>query len=145
MSADVTALCPARRMILGEDIIQPTLPSLGLVDMNNQLNDPDYPEYLIAIGTKAITIPSPQDGQDGLVACYSRRAAEIVARSMTEAVIVRATPEMFVEACRKANRIGVPYLYLGRESGDDVYFERVRLALALGQVAGDGQHRRRKG
>lgn len=112
--------------------------------MNNQLNEPDYPQYLIAIGTKAITLPSPIDGQDGLVACYSRRAAEIVSRSMTEAVIVRATPEMFVEACLEAHRIGVPYLYAGRQSGDDVYFERVRLALALGQVAGDGQDRKQE-
>lgn len=96
MSADVTALCPARRMILGEDIIQPTLPSLGLVDMNNRVNEPDHPRYLIAIGTKAITLPSPIDGQDGLVACYSRRAAEIVSRKMAGAKIIWATPN----ACR---------------------------------------------
>jgi hypothetical protein len=112
--------------------------------MKQPPNDPDYPQHLIAIGTKAITLPSPIDGQDGIVACYSRRAAEIVSRKMPGAVIVQATLEMFVDACRKASRIGVPYLYLGRESDDDVYFERVRLVLALGQYAGDGQHRHGK-
>lgn len=37
----------------------------------------------------------------------------------------------------KANEMGVPWLYIGSEQDDRVYFERVRLAVALGSM-GDG-------
>jgi hypothetical protein len=55
--------------------------------------------------------------------------------------VVEATPEMFVEAINKAHERVVPWLYVGRELGNGVDFQRVRLAVALGQYARDGQHR----
>lgn len=48
---------------------------------------------------------------------------------------------MFVEAINKAHEMGVPWLYVGSELGNGVDFRRVRLAVALGQYARDGQHR----
>jgi len=48
---------------------------------------------------------------------------------------------MFMEAINKAHEMGVPWLYIGTELGSDVDFRRVRLAVALGQYARDGQHR----
>ena len=47
---------------------------------------------------------------------------------------------MFVEAIHKAHERGVPWLYVGSELDGGVDFQRVRLAVALGQYASDGQH-----
>lgn len=47
---------------------------------------------------------------------------------------------MFVEAVHKANEMGVPWLYIGSELDGNVDFKRVRLRVALGQYAKDGQH-----
>ena len=69
----------------------------------------------------------------------TKAAAKKVARSKPGAVVVEATPEMFVEAI-KTHKMGVPWLYIGTELGDGVDFQRVRLALALGQYARDGHH-----
>jgi len=63
------------------------------------LPDPDdFPSFMIVAGTKAVTIKSPTDGDDGLVMCWTKAAAEKVARRTPAAVVVEATTEMLVEA-----------------------------------------------
>ena len=52
---------------------------------------------------------------------------------------------MFGEAIHKSHERGVPWLYVGSEFGNGVDFQRVRLAVALGQYARDGQHWHGKG
>lgn len=102
----------------------------------------DFPRFMVAVNRKFITMPSPKDGQDGLAIFWTKAAAKKVARHTPgAAVIVEATPEMFVEAIKKALTMGVPWLYIGTELGDGVDFQRVRLAVPLGQYARDGQHR----
>lgn len=109
--------------------------------MNQNAERPDYPRFMIAAARKVSTSRSPKDGQEGLAAFWTKDAAKKVARSKPRTVIVEATPEMFMEAINKAHEMGVPWLYIGTELGSDVDFRRVRLAVALGQYARDGQHR----
>lgn len=45
-----------------------------------------------------------------------------------------------MEAIYKAHERGVPWLYVGSELDGGVDFKRVRLVVALGQYARDGQH-----
>jgi hypothetical protein len=104
----------------------------------------DLPRWMVAAFGKFVTLRSPEDHQDGLVICYSEAAAERIARKTPGGVVVEATPEMIVAAYRGAHRMGVPFVYFGRESGNDVYFTRLRLDLALGQFVKDGQHRHGK-
>jgi hypothetical protein len=96
---------------------------------------------MVAASGKFVTVRSPHDHQDGLVICYSEEAAERIARRTPGGVVVEATPEMTVAACREARRMGVPFVYFGRESGDGVYFTKLRLDVGLGLAANDGQHR----
>jgi len=102
---------------------------------------PDFPRFMIAVARIVSTIRSPTDGQEGLAVFWTRATAKRVARSKPGAVVVEATPEMFVEAIRIAHERGVPWLYIGTELGNGVDFQRVRMAVALGQYAKDGQHR----
>lgn len=104
--------------------------------MNQDAERPDCPHFMIAAARKVSTIRSPKDGQEGLAAFWTKAAAKKVARSKPRTVIVEATPEMF-----KAHEKGVPGLYIGTELGSGVDLRRVRLAVALGQYARDGQHR----
>lgn len=109
--------------------------------MNHDAEWPDYPRFMIAAARKVSTIRSPKDGQEGLAAFWTKAAAKKVARSKPGTIVVEATPEMFMEAIKKAHEMGVPWLCIGSELGDGVDFQRVRLAVALGQYARDGQHR----
>ena len=97
--------------------------------------------FMIVVGTKAVTITSPEDSEQGVVMCWTKAAAEKVARRTPAAVVVRATPEMFVAAIREAHRIGIPWLSFGKELGNGVDFTKVRISMALGLYAKDGQHR----
>ncbi|MGE3408648.1 MAG: hypothetical protein AB7I37_17650 [Pirellulales bacterium] len=101
----------------------------------------DFPRFMVVAGTKAVTIKSPVDGEDGLVACWTEAAAEMVAQKTPGAVVVRATPEVFVAAIREAHKMGIPWLYFGKELGNGVDFTKVRVSMALGLYAKDGQHR----
>jgi len=102
---------------------------------------PDFPRFMIAVARIVSTIRSPTDGQDGLAVFWTTAAARKVARRTLGAVVIEATPESFVEAIREAHERGVPWLYIGSEQNDRVFFEKVRLTIALGQYARDGQHR----
>lgn len=113
--------------------------------MTKKSNWPDYPRYMIADPPRVSTIKSPVDGEDGLAVFWSRAAAKRVSRTNPGTVVVEVTPQMFVEAMHKANEIGVPWLYIGSEQENRVYFERVRLTVALGQYARYGQHRHGEG
>ena len=108
------------------------------MNLDNDL--PDFPRFMIAAARKVSTIRSPKDGQEGLVVFWTKAAAKKVARSKPGTVVVEATPEMFVKAIHKAHEMGVPWFYIGTELGDGVEFQRVRLTVALGQYAHDGQH-----
>ena len=44
-------------------------------------------------------------------------------------------------ALHKTHEMDVPWLYIGSELGDSVDFQKVRLVMALGLYARDGQHR----
>lgn len=102
---------------------------------DDQPPDPDdFPRFLVVAGTKAVTIKSPEDGEQGLVVCWTEAAAEKIARKTPGAVVVRATPEMFLKAMREAHRMGIPWLYHGNELGDGVDFTKVRLSMALTQA-----------
>ena len=101
----------------------------------------EFPRFMIAVDEKIITIRSPKDGQDGLAVFWSEAAASKVARRTTEAVVIEATQEMFVVAVKKSHEMGVPWLYIGTDLEVGVEFERVRLVMALGLFAFDGQHR----
>ncbi len=109
--------------------------------MNRNSNWPDFPRFIIADPPRVSTIKSPVDGEDGLAVFWSKAAAKRVARTNRGTVVVEVTPQMFVEAIHKANEMGVPWLYIGNERDGRVYFERVRLTVAQGQYARDGQHR----
>ena len=75
-----------------------------------------YPRFMVAVANKVVTLPSPKDGQHGLAVFWTEAAAKRVARKTPgEAVIVEATPEMFVEALNKAHQMGVPWMYIGDE------------------------------
>jgi len=102
---------------------------------------PDFPRFMVAVARKFVTVRSPEDGHDGLTVFWTKSAARKVARRTPGAIVVEATPEMFVEAIHQAHERGVPWLYIGSELGNSVDFQRVRLAVALGQYARDGQHR----
>src|SRR4051812_7728110 len=95
--------------------------------------------FTITDPRRVSTIKSPNDCQNGLAVFWTK--ARNVRRTPGAAVIIEATPEMFVEAIKKAHQMGVPWLYIGSKLGDGVDFQRVRLAVALGQYARDGQHR----
>jgi hypothetical protein len=99
----------------------------------------EFPRFMIA-ARKVSTIRSPKDNQEGLAVFWTKAAAKKVARSKPGTVVVEATPEMFVEAMKKAHEMSVPWLYIGTELGSGVDFRRVRLTVALGQYARDGQH-----
>jgi len=101
----------------------------------------DAPRFMIAAARKVSTIRSPKDGQEGLAAFWTKAAAKKIARSKPRTIVVEVTPEIFVEAIKKAHEMGVPWLYIGTELGSGVDFRRVQLAVALGQYARDGQHR----
>ena len=64
-------------------------------------SDPDELScFLVVAGTKAVTIKSPEDGEESLVTCWTEAAAEKVARRTPAAVVVTATPKMLVEATK---------------------------------------------
>ena len=107
----------------------------------SQEDFPAFPRFMIAVPPNVSTIRSPVDGQEGLAVFWTRAAAKRVARTKPGTVVVEATPEMFMEAIRKTHEMGVPWLYIGSELGSSVDFQRVRLVMALGQYARDGQHR----
>ena len=102
-----------------------------------------YPPNALASCRKVSTIRSPTDGQEGLVVFWTRAAAKKVARTKPGTVVVEATQEMFVEAIKKAHEIGVPWLYIGSDKVG-VDFQRVTLAMVVGQYTFDGQHRHGK-
>ena len=114
-------------------------------DYDNVPEASPYPRFMIAVARKISTIRSPNNGQDGLAVFWTKSAAKRVARSKPGTVVVEATPEMFVEAIKKAHEMGVPWLYIGTDLGNGVDFLRVRLAVALGQYVRDGQHRHGEG
>lgn len=101
----------------------------------------NYPRYMVVVGTKAVTTKSPHDGQEGLVVCWTRSAAEKIARKTPGASVVNATEEMELAAIHEAYRMGVPWLHVGTDLGPGVDFKRVRLAILVKQTAFDGQHR----
>ncbi len=101
----------------------------------------DYPRFMIAVARIVRTIRSPTDGQDGLAVFWTTAAARKVAGRTPGAVVIEATPEMFTEAIHQAQERGVSWLYIGSEQDDRVFFEKVRLTIAFGQYARDGQHR----
>lgn len=105
------------------------------------MNPDAFPRFMIAAARKVSTIRSPTDGQEGLAVFWTRAAAEEVAHTKPGTVVVEATKEMLGEALYKAHEMDVPWLYIGSDLDDRVRFDRVRLALLLGQYAGDGQHR----
>jgi len=100
----------------------------------------EYPRFMIAVARIVSTIRSPTDGQDGLAVFWTKAAARKVARRTLGAVVIEATSEMFMEAIRIAHERGVSWLYIGTQQDDRVSFEKVRLTIALGQYARDGQH-----
>jgi len=61
----------------------------------------DYPRFMVAVNRKFVTLPSPKDGQHGLAVFWTKSTAKKVARSKPGAVVIEATPEMFVEALVK--------------------------------------------
>lgn len=105
------------------------------------MSQEDFPRFMVVAGTKAVTIKSPTDGEDGLVMCWTETAAKHIAQKTPGAVVVRATPEMFVTAIRKAHKMGISWLYFGKELGDGVDFTKARIVMALGLSVKDGQHR----
>ena len=107
----------------------------------SQEDFPAFPRFMVAVPPNVSTIRSPVDGQEGLAVFWTRAAAKRVARTKPGTVVVEATPEMFMDAIRKTHEMGVPWLYIGSELGNSVDFQKVRLAMALGQYARDGQHR----
>lgn len=109
--------------------------------MNPETDWPDYPRFMVAVPPNVSTIRSPVDGQEGLAVFWTRAAAMRVARTKPGTIVVEATQEMFMDAIRKTHEMGVPWLYIGSELGSSVDFQRVRLVMALGQYARDGQHR----
>ena len=56
---------------------------------------------MVAIARKFITVRSSEDGQEGLAVLWTKAAARKIARRTPGAVVVEATPEMFVEAIQK--------------------------------------------
>jgi hypothetical protein len=108
---------------------------------NDVPGDIAFPRFMIAVPPNVSTIRSPIDGQEGLAVFWTRAAAKRVARTKPGAIVVEATPEMFMDAIKKTHEMGVPWLYIGSELGSSVDFQRVRLMMALGQYARDGQHR----
>lgn len=109
--------------------------------MNHETDWPDHPRFMIALPPNVSTIRSPIDGEEGLAVFWTSAAAKRVARTKPGTVVVEATPEMFMESIHKTHEMGVPWLYIGSELGDSVDFQKVRLVVALGQYARDGQHR----
>ena len=100
--------------------------------MNPKNDWPDFPRFMIAVPPNVGTIRSPEDGQEGLAVFWTRPAALRVARSKPETEVIEATPEMFVEAIKKANEMGIPWLYIGRELGRNVDFQKVPMTVAVG-------------
>ena len=109
--------------------------------MSRDKRSPAFPRFMIAAPPKVSTIRSPVDGQEGLAVFWTKTAAEEVALTNPGTIVVEATKEMLGEAMYKAHEMGVPWLYIGSELDDRVSFQRVRLAVAIGQYVGDGQHR----
>ena len=110
----------------------------------SQEDFPAFPRFMVAVPPNVSTIRSPVDGQEGLAVFWTRAAAMRVARTKPGTIVVEATQEMFMDAIRKTHEMGVPWLYIGSELGSSVDFQRVRLVMALGQYARDGQHRHGK-
>jgi hypothetical protein len=108
---------------------------------NDVFGETAFPRFVIAVPPNVSTIRSPIDGQEGLAVFWTRAAAKRVARTKPGTVVVEATPEMFMDAIRKTHEMGVPWMYIGSELGSSVDFQKVRLVMALGQYARDGQHR----
>lgn len=103
--------------------------------MNPETDWPDFPRFLISVPPNVSTIRSPIDGQEGLAVFWTRAAALRVARTRPGTDVVDATPDMFMDSLWKAHDMS--------ELGSTVDFQRVRLVMALGQYARDGQHQHR--